>query len=366
MQDSSSERSRLPLAQEGLRLAGITLRAFEIFAAVAERGSMTGAAEQLGVSQSAVSQAVRALEVTLGQTLFDRSLRPPALTLAGAAVLQHAQGILEHARSLERVSSGDGGQALPLLRIGMANTFAVTVAPLLLEQIRHLARSWTISSGAGETRVEGLLERRLDLVITFDDAAVQRELLSLPIMSEPFCLAVPHSFRGPVQHWSDLQGVGEMLRYGRHLHLSGQVEGHLSREGLDLPMRFRLDTISAVIAMVAAGVGWSLVTPLSILSSASLAGRLRLLPMPGQQLRRTLVVAGRPEDGGTIVPLVQKASIQALADHCLPELRRLLPEMSGTIVLAEPGAATLPTPGAANVAGPAPRSRRVRPRPSGD
>jgi DNA-binding transcriptional LysR family regulator len=356
MSNLSTERSHLPLAQEGLRLAGITLRAFEIFAAVAERGSMTAAAEQLSVSQSAVSQAVRALEVTLGQTLFDRALRPPALTLAGSAVLQHAQGILEHARRLEQIGNGEGVQELPLLRMGMANTFAVTVAPLLLEQIRHLARSWTVSSGAGETRVEGLLERRLDLVITFDDAPVRRDLLCLPIMSEPFCLAVPRSFRGPVQHWADLRGAGDMLRYGRHLHLSGQVERHLSREGMDFPARFRLDTISAVIAMVAAGVGWSLVTPLSVLSSASLASRLRLLPMPGSELRRTLMVAGRPEDGGAIVPLVQKASIQALASNCLPELRRLLPEMSETIALAEPGASTIPEP--------PPRARRVRSRPS--
>jgi DNA-binding transcriptional LysR family regulator len=357
MADASLDQTRPLPAEDGLRLAGITLRSFEIFAAVAERGSMTAAADQLGVSQSAVSQAVRALELTLGQTLFDRSLRPPALTLVGGAVLQHALGILEHARSLERVSSGAGDQALPLLRIGMANTFAVTVAPLLLEQVRHLARSWTISSGAGETRAEGLLERRTDLIITFDDAAPRRELLYLPVFSEPFCVAVPHSFRGAVTSWEDLRQAGDMLRYGRHLHFNSQVEAHLAREELDLPARFRLDTISAVIAMVAAGVGWSLVTPLSVLSSASLASRLRLLPMPGVGMRRKLVVVGRAEDGGAIVPVVQRAAIQALADHCLPALRALLPEMGDTIVLAEPGAATL--------AEPPPRPRRARPRPSG-
>ena len=357
MPDTAVEHPRAFPTETGLRLAGTTLRAFEILAAVAHRGSMTAAADQLGISQSAVSQAIRALELTLGQTLFDRSLRPPALTLAGDAVLQHARAILEHARSLERVGSGAGGQTVPLLRIGMSNTFAVTVAPLLLEQVRHLARRWAISSGAGETRVEGLLERRTDLVITFDDAPARRELLYLPILSEPFCVAVPATFDGAVSRWEDLRQAGDMLRYGRHLHLAGQVEAHLAQEKLDLPVRFRLDTIGAVIAMVAAGVGWSLVTPLSVLSSASLASRLRLLPMPGPGLRRRLVVAGRPEDGATIVPVVQQASIQALAEHCLPALRALLPGMGDTIVLAEPGAATLAEPGT--------RSRRARRPPSG-
>ncbi len=357
MPDTPLDRPRPPPVEDGLRLAGVTLRAFEIFAAVAERGSMTAAADQLGVSQSAVSQAVRALELTLGQTLFDRSLRPPALTLTGGAVLLHAKGILDHARSLERVGNGEGGQPLPLLRMGMANTFAVTVAPHLLEQVRHLARSWTISSGAGETRAEGLLERRTDLVITFDDAPARPDLFYLPIMSEPFFVAVPHAFRGVVRRWEDLREAGDLLRYGRHLHLNGQVEAYLAREGLELPPRFRLDTISAVLAMVAAGVGWSLATPLSVLSSAGLAPRLRLLPIPGAAMRRTLVVAGRLEDGSAIVPPVQRASIQALIAHCLPELHSLLPALCDAIVLAEPGAAT--------IADPPPRSRRARPLPSG-
>jgi DNA-binding transcriptional LysR family regulator len=238
-----------------LRLAGMNLRAFEIFVDVAECGSMTAAAERLGVSQSAVSQAIRAFELALGQTLFDRALRPPALTLAGRAVLQHATGIVRHARSLERAGGAAEGQALPLLRVGMANTFAVTVAPFLLEQVRHLAQRWTITSGPGETRIDGLVDRRVDIIVTFDDAPARREFLTLPIMSEPYCIAVPKSFDGDVRTWSDLTGPMDMLRYGRHLHLDTQIEFYLEREGVEAPPLYRFDSIDAVIAMVAAGVG---------------------------------------------------------------------------------------------------------------
>ena len=360
--DNGSHRPRSPQTEDGLRLSGITLRAFEIFVGVAERGSMTAAGDQLGVSQSAVSQAIRALEVALGQTLFDRSLRPPVLTLAGRAVLQHASSIVRHARSLERVGHGSDGHVQPLLRMGMANTFAVTVAPLLLEQVRHLARSWTISSGAGETRVDGLLDRRMDVVVTFDDAPPRPDLMYLPIMSEPYCIAVPNAFRGKIASWQDVTGALDMLCYGRHLHLSAQVDAYLARERVAPPTHFRLDTIGAVIAMVAAGVGWSLVTPLSVLSSASLADRLRLAPLPGTPLRRSLVVAGRPEDGDTILTVVQTAAIRVLQSHCLPELRRLLPDVAGTVTLA-----CLPTAEAAGlgetVSKVSPRSRRVRPSP---
>ncbi len=333
--ENGPQRPRSPPAEDGLRLAGVTLRAFEIFVGVAERGSMTAAGDTLGISQSAISQAIRALELALGQTLFDRSLRPPALTLAGRAVLQHASGIVHHARSLERVGRGPGGHVQPMLRMGMANTFAVTVAPPLLEQVRHLARSWTISSGAGETRVEGLIDRRMDLIVTFDDSPPRTDLLYLPVMSEPYCIAVPKAFRGKITNWQDVTEAFDMLCYGRHLHLSGQIDAYLARERITPPSHFRLDTISAVIAMVAAGVGWSLVTPLSVLSTANLADRLRLIKLPGVPLRRNLVVAGRPEDGETILTVVQAAAVRVLQSHCLPELRRLLPDLANPLTLAK-------------------------------
>ena len=359
--ENGPQRPRSPQAEDGLRLAGVTLRAFEIFVGVAERGSMTAAGDQLGVSQSAVSQAIRALELALGQTLFDRSLRPPALTLAGRAVLQHASGIVHHARSLERVGHGPGGHVQPLLRMGMANTFAVTVAPLLLEQVRHLARSWTISSGAGETRVDGLIDRRMDLIMTFDDTPPRADLLYLPVMSEPYCIAVPKAFRDKITSWQDVTAAFDMLCYGRHLHLSAQIDAYLARERIAPPSHFRLDTISAVIAMVAAGVGWSLVTPLSVLSSASLADRLRLVNLPGAPLRRNLVVAGRPEDGEAILTVVQAAAVRVLQSHCLPELRRLLPDMAAPVTLAKPALdAAREADGFSEAA---PRSRRARPSP---
>lgn len=59
------------------------LRLLAVFAAVARRGSMRAAAEELNVSQSAVSQSLRALEGHIGAPLFDRSSKPPKMTRAG-------------------------------------------------------------------------------------------------------------------------------------------------------------------------------------------------------------------------------------------------------------------------------------------
>src|SRR5580692_343444 len=88
------ERAEPLQPRSSINLSSISLRALEIFACVASSGSMTAAAERLGVSQSAVSQAIRALEEAIGHRLFDRSIRPPVLTLIGTAVLEHTRDLV--------------------------------------------------------------------------------------------------------------------------------------------------------------------------------------------------------------------------------------------------------------------------------
>lgn len=314
-----------------MNLSGVSLRALEIFASVASCGSMTAAADRLGVSQSAVSQAIRSLEEAIGHRLFDRSIRPPVLTLIGTAVLEHTTDLVQRMRALEQtVRSADAPQ-MPLLRIGMANTFAVTAGPGLIERIRHLARSWAITSGPSETSIEGVVERRVDFVATFDETSLPHEFIALPILSEPYFLALPAGFTGRFDTLQELSRQLDMLRYGRQLHVSRQIESYLERETVTAPDRYRFDSIDAVIAMVAAGIGWTLTTPLSLLKSAALAPRLTCRLLPGAPLRRKLVLIGRRNEGGAITALIQREAIAVLREECLPQLSRMLPEISPEI-----------------------------------
>jgi DNA-binding transcriptional LysR family regulator len=327
------ERAEPLQPRSSINLSSISLRALEIFACVASSGSMTAAAERLGVSQSAVSQAIRALEEAIGHRLFDRSIRPPVLTLIGTAVLEHTRDLVQRMRALEQtVRSADAPQ-MPLLRIGMANTFAVTAGPGLIERIRHLARSWAITSGPSETSIEGVIERRVDFVATFDETPLPDEFIALPILSEPYFLALPAGFAGRFGTLKELAAQLDMLRYGRRLHVSRQIEAYFERENVVAPERYRFDSIDAVIAMVAAGIGWTLTTPLSLLKSAALAPRLSCRPLPGTPLQRKLVLIARRNEGGAIANLIQREAIDVVRKECMPQLRRLLPEISPAVAV---------------------------------
>ena len=71
-----------------------TLRQLQFFIAAAEAGSVTGAARALSISQSSVTEAIRALEDDLGVGLFERQARGLEITHKGSAFLRHARQIL--------------------------------------------------------------------------------------------------------------------------------------------------------------------------------------------------------------------------------------------------------------------------------
>jgi DNA-binding transcriptional LysR family regulator len=99
----------------------VDLRHLRSFAAVARTSSFTAAADELGYTQSAVSQHVAALEAELGQPLLTR--RPVGLTAAGAQLAAHARHILLRVDVARRELARRSGPARPL---------AVAVTPLAL------------------------------------------------------------------------------------------------------------------------------------------------------------------------------------------------------------------------------------------
>src|SRR4051812_46994640 len=111
------------------------LKPLAIFAEVVDAGSMSAAARRLGMSPSAVSQAIRALEAHGGVTLLHRSTRKLALTEAGERYYPHCQRLLEAARAAARALQQARDAPTRELRgaapVGFAPHVAPALAPLL-------------------------------------------------------------------------------------------------------------------------------------------------------------------------------------------------------------------------------------------
>ena len=94
------------------------LRRLRAFHAVAERGSFSAAALELGYAQSVVSHHVAALEREFGLTLFNRGTRPVSLTDAGTRLLRHTAAVLGHVTAAEDELRAVAGLHAGALRVG--------------------------------------------------------------------------------------------------------------------------------------------------------------------------------------------------------------------------------------------------------
>jgi len=139
------------------------LKSLAVFAEVVDAGSMSAAARRLGMSPSAVSQTIRALEQHGGVTLLHRSTRKLALTEAGERYYPHCQRMLEAARaaaqSLQHARDAPTGE----LRVSAPVGFAIHVAPALaplLDQAPQLRLRLLVDDAMID-----LIDARIDVAI---------------------------------------------------------------------------------------------------------------------------------------------------------------------------------------------------------
>ena len=101
-----------------------TLRQLQFFVAASEAGSVSGAARALSISQSSVTEAIRALEDDLGVPLFDRQARGLLITHKGSAFLRHARQILADVATARWLAAGAALAGAGRLREGRARARA--------------------------------------------------------------------------------------------------------------------------------------------------------------------------------------------------------------------------------------------------
>ena len=147
------------------------------FVAIVDAGSMLSAAEQVFVTQSALSLQIKRLEELLQQALFTREGRRLALTPPGEVLLDYARRVLAlHDEAVNAVSAGS--YAGPV-RIGMVQDFADTLLTGLLARFTELhPESQIYARVAGTAELQALLDRgQLDIILGYagsDDPAAIR------------------------------------------------------------------------------------------------------------------------------------------------------------------------------------------------
>ena len=135
-----------------------------ILRAVAQRGSFTAAARELGYTQSAVSKRVRVLEAATGRRLFARGRAGVRLTPAGEVVLRHAAVVLDALSALERDLQDEADRDRPgPIRIGAFASALAGIVPAALKLLTGV--EVTLREGTSAALVRAVRAGTLDLAL---------------------------------------------------------------------------------------------------------------------------------------------------------------------------------------------------------
>jgi DNA-binding transcriptional LysR family regulator len=147
----------------------VRLRDLHILFAVVQHGSMSKAGAHIGMSQSAVSQAIAALEHALDVPLLDRTPRGVALTMYGAALMRRGQAAFDELRSgvkdIESLTDPQAGE----VRIGCNTTVAAGFLPLVIDRFSLAyprVKLHVLETNLAVTGFSALDERTADVMLT--------------------------------------------------------------------------------------------------------------------------------------------------------------------------------------------------------
>ncbi|MEM9582403.1 MAG: LysR family transcriptional regulator [Pseudomonadota bacterium] len=298
----------------------ITLWQVEIFVAAAEEASISAAARRLAASNSAVSQQLSNLESALGARLLERGERPMPLTAAGEMFLKRAQTILNEAAQATAELTVRDMSSRVRLRLGMIEDFDADVTPALL---MHLSETmpkaqFLLETGASHRLLDKLETRGLDLTVTAEPPDLSPSFEVHALLEDPYVVVAPKRLIRNTEQMLNVLRANPLIQYTSRHVMGRQIGAHLTRQNLVLSHRFELDSYHSIMAMVARGEGWTILTPLGVMRAKRFMDRVETFPLPFAPLSRRISLIARRDDepdmpaalAAAIRPLIRREIVE--------------------------------------------------------
>lgn len=201
----------------------ITLRQLQAFMAVYKTGSFTKAAEEMFLTQSALSSLVKELENNLNLNLFHRTTRQLQVSDAGKRLLPYAIRINNEIKALNRDISDFKNLETGHVRISIAQQLASSLIPTIITQFNELYPNIhiLISDSNVERVIENVITSEVEIGIG-PDREIPTNLTRKLIFTMPFCVAVPqnHKFNQYKKiTWQDIRGERIVTLRGSFINL---------------------------------------------------------------------------------------------------------------------------------------------------
>jgi DNA-binding transcriptional LysR family regulator len=240
------------------------IRQLEIFLAVMDTSSVTGAAARMNLSPGAVSLQMQNLAAGLHAELFVRAGKHLKATPAAHRLAEMARTLITQAQAIEHefdVQTGDDTRPFHLA------TGATSLIHRLGQPLRQLRKRFpkarlNITVAATEEMITGLLQRRFDLaIISLPLPTEQPGLRITPLYDEELLVLRPSASR--VQGWhvgciqpEDLKTVPFIL-YPKRSNMRTMIDGMFRQHGIEPEITMEADDTETIKGLVSAGLGYS-------------------------------------------------------------------------------------------------------------
>ncbi len=238
----------------------ISVAMLRVLDLLAKTRSFTRAADQLGLTQSGVSHAMRAWEDALGAPLAKRSGRAFELTPLGEAVLREARGALKH---LEGIAGLAGRKPLSgRVRLGTVASAAIALVPHALDALRRLHPNISVEliegtdAEVGEWFRHGIVDVGVAMDTLGPTANVLRTTEMIAVMARHHALASAKAIK-----------PGELAASPFVMSASGcegSILDHALAAGATLDVALRIRDTRAILAAVRSGLGVTVLPKLAI------------------------------------------------------------------------------------------------------
>lgn len=276
----------------------------KIFRVVAHHLNFSRAAEELLLTQPAVTLQIKALEEELAVPLFDRSGGRITLTPAGKALLPYAEKLKAIADEAIAAVNTASGQDTGQLAIGASQTIGQYVLPTLVARFLsdHPRVALTAVCGNSDEMLAALVSRRIQFAL-IEGPALRKDFKVEPFMEDRLVLVVPahHEWADREIEAGTLKGAPLLMReFG-----SGSrrvVEQALARAGIskkEFSSRIELNSTEGLLSAVEAGLGVTFASLWAVRNQLAL-GTLKLARVRGLKLSRkfSLVYPAGPAPTG--------------------------------------------------------------------
>ena len=274
------------------------LRQLRYFVRIVELGSMSRAALDLDLVQSALSQQISRLEGELATRLLQRSSKGVVPTEAGLAFFREAQLTLRHAE--QAVRAAQQSRLSGTVSVGLASTTAVVLGVPLMQAMHARypdVRLHLVESMSGH--LTGMLNaRQLDLAVLFD-TGVARRWSVMPLLEEKLYLMCPR-LAGEADAtasttMAQLEGVPLILPTGAH-GLRSTLDAAFAQAGIKPQLVAEVDSLSMLMDAVCAGLGCTIQPWAALGRVQNAALRLQWTEIADAQVRRSNALCSLSDD----------------------------------------------------------------------